>query len=151
MATEVMRWNPFREMNRMRDEMDQMMNTIVPGIASELSLGRGAWNPAVNIAETDDNYTITAELPGFNKNDFKVTYDNGFLSIRGERKKEKEDKGKEWHRIESYYGSFERSFYLPMPVKSEKIDAQYKDGILTLTLPKIEEKKPKNIEVKVSE
>ena len=151
MATEVMRWNPFREMNRMRDEMDQMMNTIVPGIASELSLGRGTWNPAVNIAETDDNYTITAELPGFNKNDFKVTYDNGFLSIRGERKKEKEDKGKEWHRIESYYGSFERSFYLPMPVKSEKIDAQYKDGILTLTLPKIEEKKPKNIEVKVSE
>lgn len=151
MATEVIRWNPFRDMNRMRDEMDHMLNTIAPGIASELSLGRGVWNPAVNIAETDDNYTVTAELPGFNKTDFKVTYDNGFLSIRGERKKEKDEKGKEWHRIESYYGSFERSFYLPMPVKSEKIDAQYKDGVLTLTLPKIEEKKPKEIEVKVSE
>lgn len=149
MATDVMHWNPFREMTRMRDEMDHMMNTLAPGIATELSLGRNNWTPAVNIAETDDNYVITAELPGFNKNDFKVTYDNGYLSIRGERKKEKEEKGKEWHRIESYYGSFERSFYLPSTVKSEKIDAQYKDGILTLTLPKVEEKKPKQIEVKV--
>jgi len=107
------------------------------------------WTPVVDIAEHDDDYVVKVELPGINKDDVKITLENNVLTIRGEKKQEKESKKENFHRIERSYGSFQRSFTLPMTVKNDKIDASYKDGILTIALPKAEEAKPKQIEVKV--
>jgi len=107
-----------------------------------------SWTPAVDIAEHDDEYKVKVELPGVNKEDVKITLESNILTIRGEKKQEKETKKENYHRVERSYGSF-RSFTLPTTVKSDKIDAVYKDGILSVSLPKAEEAKPKQIEVKV--
>jgi HSP20 family protein len=109
----------------------------------------GDWAPRVDIAETDKEFSIRAEIPEVKKEDVKVTVDNGVLSLRGERKQEKEEKGKKFHRIERFYGSFTRSFTLPDNVDESKIEASYKDGMLYLTIPKTEETKPKAIDVKI--
>jgi HSP20 family protein len=108
-----------------------------------------SWTPAVDIAEHDDEYLVKVELPGVNKDDVKLTLENNILTIRGEKKQEKETKKENYHRVERSYGSFQRSFTLPAAVKADKIDASYNDGILTVSLPKAEEAKPKQIEVKV--
>jgi HSP20 family protein len=108
-----------------------------------------SWAPAVDIAEHDDEYLVKVELPGVNKDEVKLTLENNILTIRGEKKQEKETKKENYHRVERSYGSFQRSFTLPAAVKSDKIDASYKDGILSVSLPKAEEAKPKQIEVKV--
>jgi HSP20 family protein len=134
----------------MQEDLGRLTGGWSGGTTPETTFASGVWAPPVNIAETEDNYTITAELPGLNKDDIKVTYQNGILTIQGERKEEKEDKNKDWHRVERVYGTFERSFRLPMPVRAEQIQAEFKDGVLTLTVPKAEEAKPKQIEVKVS-
>jgi len=107
------------------------------------------WTPVVDIAEHDDDYIVKVELPGVNKDEVKITLESNILTIRGEKKQEKETKKENLHRVERSYGSFQRSFTLPTTVKSDKIDASYKDGILTIALPKAEEAKPKQIEVKV--
>jgi HSP20 family protein len=142
--------DPLRTLARMRADMDRMLGGWSGGATPETSFATGVWAPPVNIAETEDNYVITAELPGLNKDDIKVTYQNGILTLQGERKEEKEENNKNWHRVERVYGTFERSFRLPIPVKAEQIKAEFKDGVLTLTVPKAEEAKPKQIEVKVS-
>jgi len=111
--------------------------------------GFNAWTPAVDIAEHDEQYLVEVELPGVNKEDVKITLENNILTIRGEKKQEKETRKESYHRVERSYGSFQRSFTLPTTIKSDKIDAAYKDGILQITLPKAEEAKPKQIEVKV--
>jgi HSP20 family protein len=107
------------------------------------------WVPSVDVSETDGDYQIKAELPDVKKEDVKVTVENGVLTIQGERKQEKEEKGKKYHRVERSYGSFVRSFTLPDLVDEEKVKAEFKDGVLNLQLPKSEKAKPKAIEVKV--
>ncbi len=147
---QLARLNTMRELARMQEEMDRWSGGWLPREALETTFAGGVWTPPVNIAETTDNYVIAAELPGLTKDDIKVTYDNGVLAIQGERKQEKEERGKTWHRIERGYGLFERSFRLPMTVEAEKINAEFKDGVLTLTLPKVEAVKPKQIAIKVN-
>ena len=105
--------------------------------------------PRVDIAETDKEFSIKAEIPEVKKEDVKVTVDNGVLTIRGERKQEKEEKDKKFHRVERFYGSFMRSFTLPDNVDESKIEASFKDGMLNLTIPKTEATKPKAIDVKI--
>ena len=105
--------------------------------------------PRVDIAETDKAFVIKAEIPEVNKEDVKITVDNGVLTVRGERKQEKEEKGKKFHRVERYYGSFTRSFTLPDNVDETKIKASFKDGMLNLSIQKAEEAKPEVIDVKV--
>jgi len=107
------------------------------------------WLPAVDIVEQKDDYIVKVDLPGLTKNDVKITVQNDILTIRGEKKQEKESKEQNVHRMERSYGMFQRSFTLPSSVKSEKIDAVFADGVLTITLPKVEEAKAKEIEVKV--
>ena len=109
------------------------------------------WAPAVDIAEDDDAYEITADLPDVNKDHVKVTSNDGYLTITGEREHEKEekDKKKKYQRIERSYGRYERSFRLPDDVEADKVEAKFKNGVLKLTLPKSEEKKPKELEIKV--
>ena len=151
----LVRWNPARELATwpsdlfgIQREMNKMFDGVFRGTGDE-DYSFSSWTPAVDIAEHDDEYLVKVELPGVNKDEVKLTLENNILTIRGEKKQEKETKKENYHRVERSYGSFQRSFTLPAAVKSDKIDASYKDGILKVSLPKAEEAKPKQIEVKV--
>jgi len=151
----LIRWNPTRDLATfpsdiftMQREMNKMFDNFFRG-GDEPGLLSSTWMPAVDVAEEDNEYVVKIELPGVNKEDVKITLESNILTIRGEKKAEKETKDKNYHRMERSYGSFQRSFTLPTSVKNDKIDAEYRDGILSITLPKAEEAKPKQIEVKV--
>jgi len=117
----------------------------------DLDLGFGGdWAPRVDIAETDKAFVIKMEVPEVDKKDVKIEVEHGILKIMGERKREKEEQGKKFHRIERCYGSFCRSFTLPKNIEEGKIEAKFKDGMLTVELPKVELPKSKPIEIKVS-
>ena len=144
---QLAKWDPFREMEDVFDRYGRAIGW--PRRGTQEVMATGDWAPRVDIAETDNEFVIKAEIPEVNKDDVKVTVDSGVLTIRGERKQEKEEKGKKFHRVERYYGSFTRSFTLPDNVDEGKIDASFKDGVLNLKVPKTEAAKPKAIEVKV--
>ena len=110
--------------------------------------GEKEWMPPFDVSETEGEIIVKAELPGMKVEDIDITITDGLLTIKGERKMEKEDKQENYHRIERQFGSFSRSLNLGLKVEAEGIDAGYKDGVLTVTLPKTEEDKPKKIEVK---
>jgi len=141
------KWDPFREMEDVFDRYSKALS--FPRRGSQEVMTTGDWAPRVDIAETDKEFSIKAEIPEVKKEDVKVTVDNGILTISGERKQEKEEKGKKFHRVERYYGSFTRSFTLPDNVDETKISASFKNGVLNLQIQKTEEAKPKSIEVKV--
>ena len=146
----LVRWDPFRELEDMSDRLNRMFGR--PAARTELgkeALTVADWTPAVDISETDAEYVIKAELPEVKKEDVKVTVQHGVLSIHGERRQEKEEKGKWYHRVERSYGSFTRRFTLPDEVDEAKVRAEFKDGMLHLHLPKSEKAKPKAIDVKV--
>ena len=108
------------------------------------------WAPALEVHEDKDNFTVHVELPGLKREDIGVSLQDGALVISGERKEEKVSEGTEVHRQERFYGKFQRALTLPAPVAADKVKAAYKDGILTVTLPKAEEAKPKQIAVSVN-
>ena len=143
----LVRWNPWRELEVMADRYAREAGQVQTG--GQEVVATGDWAPRVDIAETDAAFEIKAEIPEVNKEDVKVTVYNGVLTIRGERKQEKEESGKKYHRIERHYGSFTRNFTLPDNVDETKIKASFKDGMLNLQIQKTEEVKPKSIEVKV--
>lgn len=153
-TSEISRWNRefpmFRGLHSLQNDMNRIFDEFFRGdvLADETFFSRD-WNPAVDIVENSDTYVLKAEIPGMNKDDVKITLENNLLTIRGEKKNELEKKEGNFHRIERSYGVFERSFTIPGTIKTNDIDAQYKDGVLTLTLPKAEEAKPKMIDVKV--
>ena len=144
-------WDPIREMEEMQSRVASLFGRRLPlkkdGGEEELTLTE--WIPAVDIAEDDKEYTIKVELPGVNKEDVRVSVEGGVLSISGERKTEKEEKNKKYHRIERTYVSFARSFTLPEGTASDRVGAEFKDGVLKVHLPKDEKAKPKSIDVKV--
>jgi HSP20 family protein len=154
------KWNPFRgspSWDPMR-EMEEMQNRVASLFGRRLPLKKDSgeegftlmeWVPPVDIAEDEKEYTIKAELPGVNKEDVRVTVEGGVLTITGERKAEKEEKDKKYHRIERNYGTFVRSFMLPEGTASDKVSAEFEDGVLRVRLPKDESAKPKSIEVKI--
>lgn len=141
------KWDPFREMENMFDRYNRALS--LPHRGSQEVTTTGDWAPRVDIAETNEEFNIKAEIPEVKKEDVKVTVDNGILTIRGERKQEKEEKDKKFHRVERFYGSFMRSFMLPDNVDESKIEASFKDGMLNLAIPKIEASKHKAIDVKI--
>ncbi|HTQ50113.1 MAG TPA: Hsp20/alpha crystallin family protein [Candidatus Acidoferrales bacterium] len=125
---------------------------LTPGRLSngaQESMAIAEWTPSVDIAEDDKEWVIKADLPEVKKEDVKVTVENGVLRITGERKLEKEEKGRKYHRVEWSYGSFLRSFVLPDGADGSKVNADFKDGVLKVRLPKNEKARPKAIEVKV--
>jgi len=137
-------------LDRLHNEMNRVFGDFFRGdLADSGAFFSGTWAPAVDLSETDDAYLVRAELPGMKKEDVKITFNNGLLTIRGEKKNETEEKNRTYHRIERSYGSFERSFNLPGAVKSGNVEAKYDDGVLTITLPKTEETKEKVIDVKI--
>jgi len=146
------RWNPFREMEDIHDRLFNLFKNTQPrsGSGEQESLTVSEWTPLVDITEDDKEYLIKAELPEVKKEEVKVTVESGLLTISGERKIEKEEKGKRYHRVERAYGSFVRSFSLPDDADGNKVNADFKDGVLRVHLAKSEHAKPKQIEVKVS-
>ncbi len=143
----LIRWDPSREIDDMFERYTKAVGQ--PRAGSQEVIATGDWAPRVDIAETDKAFEIKAEIPDVNKEDVKVTVHNGVLTIQGERKQEKEESGKKYHRVERHYGIFTRSFTLPDNVDETKVKASFKDGMLNLQIPKSEEAKPKAIEVKV--
>ena len=148
------RWNPFREMEDAQRRMSSLFDWS-PFRRSNLTADQEnitvpEWAPLVDIAEDEKEYLIKAELPEVKKEDVKVTAEEGTLTIMGERKFEKEEKGKKYHRVERAYGSFGRSFSLPDDASPAKVSAEFKDGVLTVHLAKTQKPKPQQIEVKVA-
>ena len=148
--TSVIRWDPFRELEEMSNRMNRLfIRGAVGKDAGTEALTVADWTPTVDISETDGEYVIKAELPEVKREDVRVTLEDGLLTIQGERRQEKDEKTKKYHRIERSYGRFVRSFSVPDYVDDGKVKAEYKDGVLNLTLPKAEKAKPRAIEVKV--
>lgn len=145
-------WDPFRELGNLENRLERFFGrapSSLTGNGEKEAMTVTQWSPAVDITEDEKEYIVKAELPDIKKEDVKVCVENGDLTISGERKFEKEEKGKKYHRIERSYGSFVRSFTLPEGVSGDKVGASFKDGVLEIHLPKDEKAKPKSIEVKV--
>lgn len=150
----ITRWDPFRELEEVSNQLNRLFgrSTLARPTAEA---GKDAmtavdWAPSVDVAETAEEFQVKAELPEVKKEDIKVAVENGLLRIEGERKQEKEEKGKKYHRVERSYGSFLRSFTLPDNVDAAKVQAEFKDGVLNVRLPKAPAAKPKTVEVKVA-
>lgn len=143
----LVRWDPFAEVDSLFNRMMPRLGRW-PRLAIEGESGvTFEWSPSADISETDKEYLIRAELPGMKKEDVKVTVSEGVLTIEGERKQQKEEKNERFHRVETQYGSFTRTFSLPDNIKPDGIRCEAKDGVLTVHIPKTEQKKPKEIQV----
>jgi len=147
MKSQLTTWDPFKEFENLRGLSRFLGNVNREGEEASLS----NWAPAVDIVEDETAFQIKADLPDVKKEDVKVTFDQGMLTISGERKFERvEDDKKKYHRIERSYGQYTRSFRLPETVAVDQLAAEFKNGVLSITLPKREDQKPKHIEVKVN-
>ena len=146
----IVRWDPFRDMVTLRDRMDRLFEDSLTRARDrgEEDFGTGAWAPAVDIYETSDSLVIKAEIPGIDKKDVSIEVKDNTLRLKGTRKQEKDVKEENYHRMECCYGSFQRTFTLPATVDQEKISATFKNGMLEVKLPKKEEKKPRQVEIK---
>lgn len=147
----ILRWDPFRELEDMNDRLNRVFGRAPATAATgREALTRSDWLPSVDISETETEYAIHAHLPGLAKDDVKVTVENGLLTMSGERKQRSEEKTRRFHRVETSYGKFVRSFSLPDDADDTKVVAEFKDGVLNVRVPKTEKAKPKTVEVKVS-
>ncbi len=144
----VIRWNdPFRDLAALQDRMNRMFEGTVARTRNEEELFTGTWAPPVDIYETKDKITLKAELPGFEEKQINLRFEDGILTLEGERKFEKESGDENYHRVERSYGKFVRSFAIPAGVEGDKIAASFSNGVLTVELPKREETKPKQIRI----
>jgi len=143
------RGGPFPDLNRIRREIDRLFERPFDLLTGGTSFFEG-WEPTVDIYEDNDKITVKAEVPGMKKEDLDVSIHGNTLILSGERKSEEEQENRERYRAERFFGRFQRSVTLPQTVDSNRIEARYNDGVLTITLPKAEEKKPKQIEVKTT-
>jgi HSP20 family protein len=146
----IVRWEPFRDLVTTQREFDRLFKEAFTPMFGEGDLSTRTWAPPVDIYENENDIVLKAELPGVDPKDVEVRVEDSTLYLKGERKFEKETKEENYHRVERSYGSFARSFSLPNSINAEKVKADYKDGLLTLTLPKREEAKPKTIRIDVS-
>ena len=145
----LVRWQP-RELFSLRRDVDRLFDDLWPKDEGATNGEGTVWRPSVDIRETDHEFLIHADLPGIGKEDLEITVVDGRLMIKGQRHREKESKERGAHRVERAHGTFTRTFDLPAAVDTEAVAATYKDGVLSVTVPKAEEAKPKQIEVKVS-
>ncbi|MGB8656990.1 MAG: Hsp20/alpha crystallin family protein [Candidatus Zixiibacteriota bacterium] len=145
----IVRWRPFRDMLTIQDEMNRLFDDFFgrPPVRPEWT--EDQWSPSVDVSETKDDIIIKAEMPGISKDDVKISIQDNVLTLKSEKRQEKEEKEANYHRVERSYGCFSRSFALPTAVKADKVKANYRDGVLNVTLPKTEEVKPKEIPVTV--
>src|SRR5919201_1568195 len=135
------RMDPFRDLRTMEDEFDRLMGR---------AFSRDAWMPPLDVRESEDRFEVRVDLPGLNPEDVDVTFEDGMLTISGKRQFESEDKADTWHRVERGFGTFARSIRLPQTADSERIEASFDKGVLTVSVPKTEQAKPRQIEVRTS-
>ncbi len=143
----LQRWDPLRDLQRMQDEMARLFDDRVGNRASGESVG---WTPACDIYEDEDAVALRFDLAGVDPKDVEIRFENGVVTLRGERKLEREEQRDRYHRVEMAYGTFTRSFSLPGTIDAEGIRAESRNGVLSVVLPKRPESKPKTIQVKVS-
>ena len=143
----ITRYDPFRDLRSLQDEVNRLFSSNFSRSFGDEGIARGSWTPSVDIFENKDQIVLEAELPGMNREDFELTIENNVLTLRGERRFEKTDEGDNYHRVERSYGSFTRSFTLPQTVSGEGANAEYKNGVLRVALPKREEVKARRIEI----
>ena len=143
---EVTPWRPLRELSNLRREMEDFWGNLA-GEREFLPM-RGEWIPSVDVSETKDALVVKAEIPGMESKDIDISLSGDLLTIKGEKKQKTEEKKENYHRIETRYGAFSRTIRVPVSVDSNKIEASYEKGILKITLPKKEEIKAKQIEIK---
>lgn len=145
---ELIRWAPHRNSWRMNNRMNRIFDDFfTPALVADTELAVRNWNPTADVYEEDTQYVIKAELPGIDKKDIHIDFENNTLILKGERTEDKEVKEENYYRKEMAYGKFQRSFALPEGVEADNIKADYKDGVLKITIPKPETKKPKTITV----
>ena len=145
----LIRWDPFSDVDSLFNRMLSGSFSRWPQLTLERNGTKPEWAPSADISETEKEYVIRAELPAVRKEDVKVTLDEGTLTITGERTQQKEDKNERFHRVESFYGSFERSFALPGNINADAVRCESKDGILTIHIPKTETPKSKTKQIAV--
>lgn len=144
----VVRWDPFRDLSILQDRMNRLFNDAGRGAwTGEEPAATTTWSPAIDIFETEGEIVVKAEVPGMDRKDISLHIENNVLTLKGDRRFEKEAKEENYHRIERSYGGFSRAFSIPVIVDEEKIRADYKDGVLTIALPKKEQAKPKQIRI----
>jgi HSP20 family protein len=144
----LIRWDPFREMSALQERMNRLLSdyrTRAP--FGEEEMAQGAWIPPVDIYETKESIVLNVELPGVTKEEISLEVKDNTLTIRGEKKLEKDVKEENFHRMERTYGSFMRAFTLPSTIHQDKVKAKFREGVLEITLPKAEEARPKQIKV----
>jgi HSP20 family protein len=146
--TATARWTTPPELKNLHNQLNRLFEPFAR-MATDEELATGTWVPPVDVAELQDKLIVRAEVPGMKQEDIAIEYENGVLTIRGERKPEKNGDGVTWHRVERIYGNFVRSFTLPRTIDVERIAASYRDGILEIEVPKKEEAKPKQIRIAV--
>jgi len=142
-------WNPFRELDEVQNRLGGFLGTFPRFGDGNGGLKLAEWSPQVDIIEDNKEYLVKADLPEMKKNEIQINVENGVLSISGERKTEKEEKNKKFHRIERSFGRFERTFTIPEDADASRIAADFKEGVLKVHLPKSAQAKPKPIEVKI--
>jgi HSP20 family protein len=144
----IVRWEPFRELGTLQNEMNRLFNTVFdtpsPGNGGS-TLRR--WMPAMDLVETADHFVLRADLPGMSQDDVKIEFEDGTLTLSGERKAEHESKSEGYYRVERAFGSFSRSLTLPKGVDPEAVTANFENGVLEVRIPKPEERKPRRIEI----
>lgn len=143
----IVRYDPFRDLRSLQDEVNRLFTTNLSRAFGDEGIARGAWNPSVDIYENKDQIVLEAELPGMRREDFDLSIENNVITLRGERRFEKKEESDNYHRVERSYGSFTRSFTLPQTVTAEGATAEYRNGVLRVTLPKREEVKARKIEI----
>lgn len=141
----IIRWDPFRDVVTLRDKMNRLFEDAVAARGEEKDMITSSWSPAVDIYETESELVLSAEIPGVDEKDIEIKIEDNTLSIKGERKFEKETREENYHRIERSYGSFYRSFSLPGTVDQEHIEARHEGGVLKIHMPKKPESKPKKV------
>ena len=145
---ELVPWKPFGEVSALRKEMDDLWDKFF-GAPLWSGVPSKEWFPSTDVSETKDNLVLKVELPGLDSKDVKVSVADDLLTIKGEKNQEKDEHDERSHSVERYYGSFQRSFRLPASVKVDKIEASFNNGVLKIVLPKSEEAKKKEIEIKI--
>jgi HSP20 family protein len=144
----IVRWEPFREFTTLQNEMNRLFNTVFE--APTPGNGGGTlrrWMPAMDLVETPEHFVLRADLPGMTQDDVKIEFDDGTLTVSGERKAEHESKNEGYYRVERAFGSFSRSLTLPQGIDPEAVTANFEHGVLEVRIPKPEERKPRRIEI----
>ncbi len=145
----LVKYNPLRELRSMQEQMNRLLNVSWNHDLAGEDIKEGIWQPSVDIYETEDSIVIKAELPDVDQKDIEVHIEDNTLTLKGERKHSSDVKKENYHRIERYFGSFQRSFSLPANVQQDGISAVCERGVLSITLPKKDEVKPRQIKVDV--